>query len=117
MRDPEKPTCIHGLEKCGMCESFYNRKPMRLAFGIFRPSEDPGERAKSTWRSSDNVALTVDSGNPGGEPGEFGKALTEFLTHWYEGGRVVQFRKKITPPRRKRPPQPSPITPLNWPEN
>lgn len=84
-----KPTCVHGLEKCAKCDAYYNGEPMNLDFLIYDPSEDPIKRAAGIVCRSDQVTVTVESGNPGREPGEFEKAFKEFLSQWYDGAHVM----------------------------
>lgn len=37
----------------------------------------------------DTVTVIVDSGNPGGEPGEFEQFMCEALADWYDGAKVA----------------------------
>ena len=37
--------------------------------------------------------MIVDSGDPGGEPGEFAEALRQFLAEWFDGAGVVELKE------------------------
>lgn len=49
----------------------------------------PGDMSAGLWSYSDVVAVTVDSGNPGGEEGEFEQWLVEFLGEWFDGATIT----------------------------
>jgi hypothetical protein len=51
--------------------------------------DDPGEPAAGLNSFSDVVTVTVESGDPGGEKGEFVDAMRKFLLAWYDGAKVV----------------------------
>lgn len=46
----------------------------------------PGDYAAGIRGFSDTVTITVDSGDPGGEPGEFEAHIRQALVEWYESG-------------------------------
>lgn len=48
----------------------------------------PGELAAGVRGYSETVTVTVESGDPGGEPGEFAGALWVFLKDWFDGAHV-----------------------------
>lgn len=51
--------------------------------------EHPGEKLAGIQAYSDDLSLTIDSGDPGGEAGEFAQTLLAFLREWYAGARVT----------------------------
>jgi hypothetical protein len=69
-------------------------EPMTLTFDV----EHPGDVMQSlrcgtvTRRQeggySDRVTVTVDSGDPGGDPGEFETFIQESLSQWFDGAAV-----------------------------
>jgi len=60
-------------------------KPLQLRFNIYVP----GEKAAGIIGFEDTVVVTVNSGDPGGEPGEFEEHIRGALIEWYDGGNVV----------------------------
>ena len=50
--------------------------------------EQPGEPAAGILPFTDQVEVTVASGDPGGEPGEFEIFITECLADWFDGAKV-----------------------------
>lgn len=61
-----------------------NVQPMRIEFAVNMPSDlSAGLRG-----FSDSVAVTIESGNPGGEPGEFTRYMQECLAEWFDGAKV-----------------------------
>ena len=38
---------------------------------------------------SDDITLTVDSGDPGGKSGEFENDMIDFLKEWYDGAKIT----------------------------
>lgn len=52
--------------------------------------DHPGERAAGIWSFEDTVKVTVESGDPGGEPGEFEKDVRAFLLEWFDGAGVSE---------------------------
>ena len=59
--------------------------------------DSPSEYAAGLRGFTDTVSVTVDSGNPGGEPGEFQEAMRTFLSEWYNNARVTHVTTKETP--------------------
>jgi len=55
-------------------------EPLTLEFEI----DIPQELSAGYWGSHDEVTITVKSGRPGGEEGEFAEALRQFLREWYD---------------------------------
>lgn len=53
----------------------------------------PGELSAGITGYSDTVIVTVDSGNPGGEDGEFEELIRSTLAEWFDGAKVVMSRK------------------------
>ena len=49
----------------------------------------PGERAAGIDAFTDVVTITIESGEPGGEPGEFAQFMRDCLADWYDGARVT----------------------------
>jgi hypothetical protein len=44
----------------------------------------PGEVAAGLYPFDDDVSVTLDSGNPGGEDGEFEEYMRQCLADWYD---------------------------------
>lgn len=59
---------------------------MKIIYRIDMPSE----LAAGLEGFTDIVEITVESGDPGGEPGEFAQAMREALCEWYDGARVTE---------------------------
>ena len=58
---------------------------MKIEYDIIVPSEySAGIRGYS-----DTVIINIDSGDPGGEPGEFQEFMRQALLEWYDGGNVT----------------------------
>ena len=57
---------------------------MKIQFDII----SPGEIAAGIRGFTDLVSVDVDSGNPGGEAGEFEEFIRQALADWYDGARV-----------------------------
>jgi len=63
--------------------------------------ENPGEEAAGIHSYSERVEVSVDSGDPGGYPGEFQDYMKNSLAEWYDGATVVlyddwdEFRKAM----------------------
>jgi len=51
--------------------------------------ENPGERVAGLNSYTDTVTITIESGFPGGKPGEFDHYMQECLAAWYEGSKVT----------------------------
>ena len=49
----------------------------------------PGERSAGIIGFTDTIKITVESGDPGGEPGEFESFIKDCLKEWYDGGEVI----------------------------
>lgn len=49
----------------------------------------PSERAAGILGFSDTIIISVESGDPGGDPGEFSDHILMALKEWYDGGNVV----------------------------
>lgn len=47
-----------------------------------------GEMSAGLWPYRDTVTVSVDSGNPGGDTGEFESFLREVFAEWYPGANV-----------------------------
>ena len=58
---------------------------MKIIFDIVHP----GEIAAGIRGFTDLVSVDVDSGNPGGEAGEFEERIRQALIEWYDGARVM----------------------------
>lgn len=50
--------------------------------------DHPGDFAAGIYPFTDAIEIGVESGAPGGEPGEFEEHLREALTEWYDGAKV-----------------------------
>ena len=48
----------------------------------------PGEPAAGILPFTDQVEVSVASGDPGGEPGEFEIYLIQWLSDWFDGAKV-----------------------------
>lgn len=48
----------------------------------------PGKTDAGVPSYTDTVIITVESGDPGAEPGEFAEAMQSYLKEWFEGARV-----------------------------
>lgn len=59
-------------------------QPLVLTFDV----EHPGELQAGLRAYSDRVTVTVDSGDPGGDPGEFETFIQESLSQWFDGAAV-----------------------------
>lgn len=58
---------------------------MRLKFEI----ENAGEIGAGIMSYTETVIIEVDSGNPGGEDGEFMDFMQDALTEWFDGSTVM----------------------------
>lgn len=59
---------------------------MKLIFDI----DMPDEHAAGIRGFTDTITVNVESGNPGGDPGEFEGFMLQALEDWYDGGHVKQ---------------------------
>jgi hypothetical protein len=59
-------------------------EPLTLTFDV----EHPGELQAGIRAYSDCVTVTVDSGDPGGDPSEFQTFILELLSEWFDGAAV-----------------------------
>lgn len=59
-------------------------KPMTLQFEVNMPSE----LAAGLRGFTDTVTVTVESGDPTGEPGEFAQYMRDCLAEWFDGAGV-----------------------------
>lgn len=53
---------------------------LELVFDVY----SSGEPAAGLRAFNDTVTVTIESGDPGGEPGEFLEAMRVFLQEWYD---------------------------------
>lgn len=65
---------------------------MKYRFEIYSPMEE----AAGFYGFTDTVEISVDSGDPGGEPGEFEKYLSSVLSEWYDGAKVTLVQTVLT---------------------
>lgn len=63
---------------------------MKLIYEIYHP----GEHAAGIVGFSDTIEITVESGDPGGEPGEFAEFMRYSLHEWYDGAGVILKREE-----------------------
>jgi len=56
----------------------------KYAFDVYYP----GERDAGIIGYTDTIAIDVDSGDPGGETGEFEAFMASCLSEWFDGARV-----------------------------
>ncbi len=59
----------------------------------------PDESTAGLIGYSDKVTVTVDSGDPGGEYGEFEQFMSDCLSEWYEGASVTIEEADNEPPQ------------------
>jgi hypothetical protein len=67
---------------------------MKLTFHI----EDGGEYGAGILPFTDEVEITIVSGDPGGEPGDFQEFMRQALLEWYDGAGVEteqEFKERI----------------------
>jgi len=48
-----------------------------------------GDLAAGLRSFSETIAVTLDSGDPGGAPGEFEQFIADALSEWYDGATVT----------------------------
>ena len=70
--------------------------PLTLTFEV----EHPGELASGMRGYSEKVTVIVDSGDPGGEPGEFRKLIQQSLSEWFKGANITLTGFGNAPPSR-----------------
>ena len=68
-------------------------QPLTLTFDV----EFPGERGAGLRAYSEQVTVTVDSGEPGGSPDEFTEEMLKFLSGWFDGAAVGLRPKNLRP--------------------
>ncbi len=49
----------------------------------------PDELSAGIRGFTDEITITVESGDPGGESGEFASFMHDYLKEWYDGANVV----------------------------
>lgn len=59
---------------------------MKIEFDIYHP----GEIDAGIHGYTDLVSIYVESGDPGGEKGEFAEFMKDALTEWFDGAGVDQ---------------------------
>ena len=52
--------------------------------------DHPGERGAGISAFPDTVIVLLESGNPGGEPGDFVEHIRLALKTWYEGAKIIK---------------------------
>lgn len=52
--------------------------------------DHPGERDAGISAFSDTVIVLLESGNPGGEPGDFSEHIKLALKTWYDGAKIAK---------------------------
>ncbi len=52
-----------------------------------------GDRSVGIWPVDDEITVTVDSGDPGGDEGEFEEFIMEALREWYDDPQGVSKTK------------------------
>jgi hypothetical protein len=70
-------------------------EPLTLTFDI----EHPGELGAGLRPYSEQVTVTVDSGDPGGSPDEFQEHIQQSLSDWFDGAAVGLRPKNLRPNR------------------
>lgn len=56
--------------------------------------EHPGEPGAGIIGFTDTVTVTLDSGNPGGDEGEFEEDIRSYLAEWFDGAGVTLVPQK-----------------------
>lgn len=69
---------------------------MKIAFYV----DFPGERGAGLHSYTDIVRVSVESGDPGGEPNEFADHIRQALAEWYDGASVELLADKSPPSHR-----------------
>lgn len=59
---------------------------MKIVFDVF----NPGEPAAGIIGYTDTVTIEIQSGEPGGEPGEFENHIQEALADWFDGAKITR---------------------------
>ena len=59
--------------------------------------EQPGEPAAGILPFTDRISVSVASGDPGGEPGEFFEHILNSIVEWYDGAKVSLSDVRISP--------------------
>jgi len=59
---------------------------MKIVFDIYMP----GDFSAGIAGFSDMVSIEVDSGDPGGDAGEFKEHMKQALVEWYDGAKVTE---------------------------
>lgn len=57
---------------------------MKIVFDVY----NPGDEEAGIFSYSDSVTIEIESGEPGGESGEFAEHMRQALAEWYDGARV-----------------------------
>lgn len=57
----------------------------KYVFDVYMPDEPMAGLSGFT----DTISVTVESGDPGGEPGEFGDCIKQALREWYDGAKIT----------------------------
>jgi hypothetical protein len=61
-------------------------EPLKLEYVVIWSAE-PGA---GTYGGEENITIIIDSGDPGGEPGEFAADLGKFLAEWFDASVVTK---------------------------
>lgn len=72
---------------------------MSISFHI----EESGEEGAGILPFTDTVEILIESGDPGGEPGEFQEFMRQALLEWYDGAGVetdAEFQKRLEDERK-----------------
>lgn len=62
-----------------------NDVKMKLLFYV----NHPGEIGAGIYGFTDMIKIEIESGDPGGEEGEFAEFMREYLSEWFDGAKVV----------------------------
>jgi len=54
----------------------------------------PGELGAGIRGFTDSVTVLLESGNPGGDPGDFAGHIRSVLREWYDGAKITQVESK-----------------------
>ncbi len=77
-----------GIRAMG-CLSFLGHSEVVMIKKIVFEIESMDEPAAGITGTYDQVAIEVDSGDPGGEVGEFEEHMKQALSEWYDGAKIT----------------------------
>ena len=63
-------------------------EPMKILYEI----NNPGDSGAGIFPYYEEVTVEVQSGDPGGDPGEFEDYIKQSLREWFDGSRIISYR-------------------------